>query len=73
MTKIQAITKTPYMAGVTSWSYKIAVFTLYDPPLLFIGTCILFMWGKKANYVFIFRDLHLLIVAINSSILLVQT
>jgi hypothetical protein len=23
----------------------------YDPPLLFIGTCILFMWGKKANYV----------------------
>jgi hypothetical protein len=29
------------MAGVTPWSYKIAVFTLYDPPLLFIGTCIL--------------------------------
>jgi hypothetical protein len=57
------------MAGVMSWSYinVIATFTLYDPPLLFIGTCILFMCGKKANLcyfidIFIFRDLHLLIV-----------
>jgi hypothetical protein len=48
MTKIQGyITKTQILfRGPTK-----LLSLHYDPPLLFIGTCILFMWGKKANYV----------------------
>jgi hypothetical protein len=38
------------MAGVTSWSYKIAVFTLYDPPLLFIGKAFIQIYRFVLSY-----------------------